>query len=409
MNSLIKIKLLLLSTIAVGCAADSSNYRYIVFGDSLSDSGSKSSSKQLKDNSKINIDVNGTKHTRLQGNNYWLAGAGLTDDTFKDYWGAPITSFDYKDKTSFGKTWLNYFSESNNQKLINYRAAKDNFAKYLSDQSYDIVFAAASAQSGLRYTNDLDYNYFYNGATAPFISCNPQDYGKEVSENIACTPNTTTQVQKFLKIAKTNNYKDFKKTRVILWVGGNDVNGNILKILSLGKLNIKKLISQIKAYHPSLLNNNISLDIKLLKQAGVPAKNIYVVGLPNFKYVPAVRDLISGFSKSIQTTVLNVLSIVSLNYNNSMRKITIEEGTHFFDFSSLFIDLIKNRDKYLSYYGKYATDDALVSCTATIDNPLADSEMNFPLCKGFMFYNNIHPTTYSHKIIADKFKESLAS
>ena len=135
----------------------------------------------------------------------------------------------------------------------------------------------------------------------------------------------------------------------------------------------------------------------------------YVFGLPNFKYVPAVRSLVSDFSNTVQQMTLSLLSAVSINYNNSIEKLNIQENTNFFNVGKLFIELIKNPNKYKSYYSDFATDDPLYFCANTINTPLNNPDNNFPICKGFIFYNNIHPTTYTHKVIADKFEKYLDS
>jgi phospholipase/lecithinase/hemolysin len=48
-------------------------------------------------------------------------------------------------------------------------------------------------------------------------------------------------------------------------------------------------------------------------------------------------------------------------------------------------------------------------CVDTINNPLNNQNMNYPLCQGFVFYNKMHPTTYTHKIVADGFEKHLDS
>lgn len=402
---------IVLITISLNIAfANKETERFVIFGDSLSDSGSRLSSQLLKKQDKkssINTNFRSVQQTRLVGNNYWIMPAGI--ETFKDFTGAPVTSFDYKDKKSFGKTWVNYMIDNGDTQLLNYRAIAADPAKYINNPKYSILFASASAQSGYEFVNDLDPAFNFEGAPAPYISCSNEQYNTEVSSSMACVPNAVTQVNKFLDLSKHADNANYKNTKFIIWIGGNDVNGNIAKIFNIGKLDYKKIISQLKAYHPSLLVNNIRTSIELLRDSGVPAKNIYVFGLPNFKYVPAVRSLISSFSDTNQSIILGLLSAVSINYNNSMKKLVIKEGVNFYDVGKLFIEIIKTPETFIDYYDALATDNPLYFCTNTIDNPLNNTDNNFPLCKGFVFYNNIHPTTYTHKIIADDFEKELSS
>jgi phospholipase/lecithinase/hemolysin len=158
-----------------------------------------------------------------------------------------------------------------------------------------------------------------------------------------------------------------------------------------------------------MLVNNIKTTINLLKSAGIDASNISVFFLPNFKYIPAIHQLVESLSDPVQTVILSILSGVSINYNNSMKNLAIREGANFFDISKYFIDIVNNPEKYKSYYGEFATDSSLSVCVDTIDNPLNNQNMNYPLCQGFVFYNNVHPTTYTHKIVADEFEKYLDS
>jgi phospholipase/lecithinase/hemolysin len=50
-----------------------------------------------------------------------------------------------------------------------------------------------------------------------------------------------------------------------------------------------------------------------------------------------------------------------------------------------------------------------ISSSVMCHTPPNNPDNNFPICKGFIFYNNIHPTTYTHKVIADKFEKYLDS
>ena len=92
----------------------------------------------------------------------------------------------------------------------------------------------------------------------PYIDCSDNQYGKVLkgSPIASCVPSVIKQVKKFIELAKQNDFKPNKDTKVIIWVGGNDVFGNIVKTLNIPKINIKNIREQFNKFHPSLLVNN---------------------------------------------------------------------------------------------------------------------------------------------------------
>ncbi|AIT09226.1 hypothetical protein LO80_04045 [Candidatus Francisella endociliophora] len=384
------------------------NDQYIIFGDSLTDTGSSKSSQILKDNdlpATNGGEIDGNNLIRDLGNNYWVPG----DTAFpKNFQAAPITSFNYSDINQAPKTWINYFSEKNGQTLVIYRAAITDFGKYLNTPKNNITFATATAQSGDNFIDDLDYKAIYQTGMFPYADCPADKYGEVLkgSPIASCVPSVTKQVKKFIKLAKANDFKPTTDTKVIIWVGGNDVFGNIVKILNIPNIDVKNIKSEFKKFQPSLLVNNVKTSIKLLENFGIKPKNIYVFALPNFKYVPAVHQLISEFPNSVQTVISSILSAVSINYNNSLRSMANHEGANFFDVGKYLIELVKDpqNPEYEQYFGK-VNNNPFSMCVDTITTPSKNMEENFPICKGYIFYNKMHPTTYTHNIVADKFQE----
>lgn len=410
-----KTKLLLATVTGIALSTTAiANDRYIIFGDSLSDTGSALSSKVLSQNtenqpSSISIDINGNKLTRDLGNNYWALADTAFIDNLKPFQGAPITSFDTDNLDQAPKTWANYLSEENEKDLITYRAAasdSQSFGKYINNDMYNILFATATAQSGDNFVDDFPKDG--QDGLYPYIDCPADKYG-EVLQGLpssSCVPSVTKQVKKFIELAKSSDFTPRADTKVIIWVGGNDVYGNIVKVLSIPKIDIKNIKSEFKRFHPSLLVSNVKTSIKLLKDFGVNPKNIYVFALPNFKYVPAVQELIQGFPSTAQSVISTLLNTMSNTYNYSLKSMTNKQGANFFDVGSIFIDLIKNpqNPEYKKFYGSI-NSDTLSMCTDTISTPSNNPQENFPICKGYIFYNDMHPTTYTHHLVADKFEE----
>ena len=306
----------------------------------------------------------------------------------------------------------NYFSEENGQNLITYRAAATDFGKYLNSPKYNILFATATAQSGDNFIDDLNYKAIYETGMFPYIDCSDNQYGKVLkgSPIASCVPSVIKQVKKFIELAKQNDFKPNKDTKVIIWVGGNDVFGNIVKTLNIPKINIKNIREQFNKFHPSLLVNNVQTSIELLESYGIKPRNIYVFALPNFKYVPAVHQLIAGFPSTAQTIITSLLSAMSINYNNILEFMANHKGANFYNVSSDLASLVKDpqNPKYTEYFGK-VNDNPFSMCSDTITTPSNNPDENFPICKGYIFYNNMHPTTYTHKMIADNFEKYLKS
>ena len=100
---------MLITTSTSFALADNNNNRYIIFGDSLTDTGSISSSEVLKEqgNPATNGgEIDGKNLIRNLGNNYWVPGDVIFPKPFQ---AAPITSFDYKDTSKAPKTWGTIF------------------------------------------------------------------------------------------------------------------------------------------------------------------------------------------------------------------------------------------------------------------------------------------------------------
>lgn len=346
---------------------------------------------------------------RNLGNNYWVPGDVIFPKQFQ---AAPITSFNYKDTSQAPKTWANYFSEENNQDLVTYRAAATDFGKYLNNPRYNILFATATAQSGDNFIDDLNYKAIYETKIFPYIDCSDDQYGEVLkgSPIVSCVPSVIKQVKKFIELAKSNDFKPNKNTKVIIWVGGNDVFGNIVKTLNIPKIDIHNIKEQFSTFHPSLLVNNVSISVDLLEAYGIQPENIYVFALPNFKYVPAVHQLIAGFSNTTQKIISSLLSTMSINYNNSLKYMANHKGANFYNASNDLTSLVKDSQnpKYAKYFGK-VNSDPFSMCSDTIVTPSNNPEENFPVCKGYIFYNKMHPTTYTHNIIADEFVKFLDS
>lgn len=331
----------------------------IVFGDSLSDSSPMGYSE------------------KPAGNNYWTHAQGVKSPS-----GAPITSEISKQDVN-RYTWFNYLIKNyefhnNNQKL----AIKRELGKvdpYVENVSY----AVASAETGDNYIDDK--------ASAPWPVMPESKCEKSLGDygSYSCVPGVRKQVRMYLDDV---NDQPNENTLFVLWAGGNDFYQNIVKISGSSKEALSHPIS------------NIVIAVQLLLEKGVPAKNIYVFNLPNFSMVPAITTLVrNGVSGSFkQWAALTTISMVSKSYNTWLKsELVLATYGKFSPSNVLLID-----DLFLKIYNNKDDFHQKLNITHNVAETCTDGE-DLPLCKGFLFYNDMHPVTEIHAYLSQVFMAKL--
>lgn len=358
----------------------------IVFGDSLSDAASLS--KNLKPVAAKN-----------KGNNYWVEVEGKI--------GAPISSLN--PVTRNVALWPNYlvinttlFSPNPNQTRYIYPSSHAASLGF-SPRRYNTNYAWASAETGPHYVNDilskrLGSGYYYNDT-----SCKKHGPGL-INEKNSCVPGVLLQVKSYLDDVHQHPNPD---SLIILWGGANDIFNNIERI-SRKDSHDNKLISLFKLLFSAYpiggipateeLSNpvkNLKQAVILLIQAGVPAQNIYVINLPNLSHTPSALSKAHG-----QKSFLYILSTISEFFNIMLRiQLAFDylhpsfnlPNSHIISSEKLFQNILNNHQQegFL-----YPTKDC-VKNKAT------------PYCEGYLFFNNIHPTTKVHQMIAHCVEDTL--
>lgn len=319
----------------------------IVFGDSLSDSRS----------------------TQLYyGNNNWVVAQGT------DIVGAPITSIDLEDQRN---TWLNYFINSGYilQKTL-YNRYQESAYPYRDNVSY----AFASAESGLGYIDDLH--------KSPWPQSQHCNNGAGIYSGYSCVPNLRQQVRDYLADVKGQINPN---TLYIVWVGGNDLYQNIAKLITSSDLPLS---------HPIL---NITRAVNELIDHGVNPSQIMILNLPNFSMVPAIYSLVTeNIQKPIlQKMALQAISLFSQSYNALLQYTLIYASGYkitenqIFHIDQLFLDVYKNPQQQ-QIIG--ITHDVNTTCLS--QNTSGD-------CKGYIFYNEMHPTTEVHQYLSQQLNEYI--
>lgn len=332
----------------------------IIFGDSLSDSAPMGVSEQLV------------------GNNYWVRPQGITSPA-----GAPITSL-VSTTNRDRLTWVNYFvkaiSFTTGHHFLGIRRSLGSLNPYYENISY----AVASAETGDNYIDDI--------ASSPWPVVTGERC-KSISDHnsySSCVPGLLKQVHMYLQDVKE---KPNKKTLFILWAGGNDFYQNIVKIVGDDK---GESLS-----HP--IHNTVKA-VKLLMDKGVSADNIYVLNLPNFSMVPAITGLVDdNISNSVlRSTALTSISLISKGYNTWLKSdLALSTWgkfppSHVFEIDALFLEVYNNKD---NLHGKLGITEPVA--TTCVDGK------KLPLCKGFLFYNDMHPTTRVHQYLAKQLQSYI--
>lgn len=195
-------------------------------------------------------------------------------------------------------------------------------------------------------------------------------------------PGVTSQADSFLKyMATTPNYKP-SNTLVTVLVGGND-------LISYGRT-----VASIIASEQQALENLIN--------AG-SIRNILMLNVPDLSKAPRFKYVSDGASKSAQVAAqVNDLNaqLVQLRDALAAKYASVGLNIKLFDTRSKVDDLFFNPTKY----GLTNTTD---SCLELNQVSTADYAKNTPVrtictnADAFVFWDQLHPTTRSHKAIAD--------
>ena len=185
--------------------------------------------------------------------------------------------------------------------------------------------------------------------------------------NSVMPPGLIAQVTTYIMIEKNSLSKD---TLFVIWIGGNDC------------------LFEDRDYQISA--NNVKEALARLTEAG--AMHILVLNLPDLGTIPAGRDQPAAiekteFSLNFNAELVNMLDEFSVNY----------PGIGFYE-----------TDIY-SFFKKIRNDPAAYGFTNVTDpSPNFDLPNNFNDA-GHLFWDDIHPTTRMHALIADQVFKDLKS
>lgn len=339
----------------------------IVFGDSLSDAGNgKLATKNNRDND--------------TGNNTWIKAQGKT--------GAPLTSLDPNSKTH--PIWVNDFLKSfpylkNRGAIYPSRLVKK---LKLNPETQNIDYAYASADTSSKFLNDdISKTLLF----APYNS-NCRKAGLIAPGN-ACVPGARVQIQTYLADV---HHKPNPNTLFIIWSGGDDFIDDVEKLIyAYNSHDVKNKTGQAYARK----NVNFAYPVYDLHQAvltliknGVSTRQIYVVNLPNLAGTPAAIQL----SKN-NPLLLDTLGLVTDLFNSQLAW-TLESDPKIHLPKSHIIQAHKLQQEVLKDPGKYGLTHVKEDCVAQHANPV---------CRGYIFFDDLHPTVLMGHIIAKGIKDGI--
>lgn len=346
----------LIAGIAIANASDKKT-NVIIFGDSLSD----------------------------VGNNQWVEVSGRL--------GAPFTNQDKQ--TGNRLIWVN-------ELVAHFQADKEvspssNIAITKLNASFNnISYAWGSAETGNHYINDEIKSAPY--ATYNDEACQKFGSGQIGVEN-ACIPGVQLQVAQYLKDVQ---YHPNPHSIFILWAGGNDLFNNFMKLYTSGR-DLQSLIIESLSVTNNHLPETSDLSYPIanllkakndLVDAGISPNQIYVIDLADLSTLPAMKKLVK-----INPAIPEFMHMLTIVFNgnlisamtNTDAKYDLPES-HIYFSTQLMDEVIK--------------DPAAMGFTNVKDSCVDNAAE--PVCEGYLFYDDKHPTVATGKILGKKFSEYLA-
>ena len=348
-------------------APDNAPVHLVFFGDSLSDSG-------------MNL-----PHED-KGNNLWARTQGKT--------GAPIVNPDVS--TGTHPLWTNWLTRrlAPSDTLTPLRVAT---AHQLDPAGQSLNYAFAAAETGNHYLNDLSSEIF-----PPYVDAICQAPGK-ISDTAACVPGVLKQIQLYLA-AVPHPASD---TRFILWAGGNDIFNNVKKTQYLfSKKEVSDISTWLRAqFMPTLFPQhtpsprpefpvfsdpvaNLLIAKNKLIAAGVKPEQIYVINLPDLSLSPAGIRLANG-----NPAILQTIHLLSIGFNESL---TLMLAHNPLSDNNLADSHVLSIYDFLNEVMAHPADFQITNLTG---NCVEDNQT--PLCTGYVFFNEKHPTAETGKYIAE--------
>ena len=284
------------------------------------------------------------------------------------------------------ETWNNNLDQIDNRKINRIISFGDS----LSD-SHNMFNASqwklpsSSTHMLGRFTNGLTWvEYISQQFNMPLNNWAVGGAGGDTVKLIL--PGLRQQIDSWVTYKSTTQNYNPQHTLVTIWIGGNDL------------ISYDRTVSQIIG--------DVNYTINILIKHGI--KNILVMNLPNLTQTPL-------FVKKYNTTKnVEVLFNDVVEYNQQLEKLVNTIKTQYADMNIVMMDTFSIMDNILKYPAQYGFTNYNQSCLEINDdsamnyiNPSINPRAECNNANDFVFWDILHPTTKSHKIIANEVANTL--
>jgi phospholipase/lecithinase/hemolysin len=314
------------------------------------------------------------------GNNTWVKTPGRGPNFTH---GSPITNLSPVTNTPI--LWAQYLA---NTDVFTHRGLLPS-ARWHGQNltTTNVDYAWASAETGQRYINDSYSPYTYSQhCPRPGL----------VNARLSCVPSVLQQEKIYLANLATRHQHPGKQTLFFIWAGGNDVLDNIARVVyraKHAKQQTWNLFDGQKRDFSWFPTYNLYLAVTHLMAAGVPPNHIFVMNLPDIAKSPAAIKLIAKGFKSSEHKKLALDFVRDMGdlFNEDLQLwLTVgirgEAKPKIIDINDVFTH-ISSYNRFLNY--RFV--DTTHSCV---------HEHATPYCRGYVFFNDQHPTTYAGSLLA---------
>jgi phospholipase/lecithinase/hemolysin len=224
-------------------------------------------------------------------------------------------------------------------------------------------------------------------------------WGGAITGGESPVPTLLQQVDLYIKDLKG---KADPNAIFFIWCGGNDLialmktlphqpsfSVNNLRLLQTSHNENPELFIRSRDF-PQINKSiqNIGNAIATLEQHGAPAAHIFVMDLSDLANTPLARDISKG-----DKSKLAVISALTAAFDTSLKNEVLKSipATNLISIDTLTKGIYADPSKY-------GVTDLHDSCV---------DKDKIPACKGFIFYDNAHPTIHTHQIIANYTKSRI--
>lgn len=192
-----------------------------------------------------------------------------------------------------------------------------------------------------------------------------------------------------------NDGKADPDSLMIVWIGSNDY------LFLSEEDNAEKIVGEV--------TDGIKNGLETLAKAG--ARNILVLNLPNLGITPLARALDNEAK----------LNQISTTHNQQLENILINLQDSYPESKWLLFDVQNSLDHMIANMGQYGFYNVTDSCInlevpsytekPTLNTTTVEKHFNKydRLCKGFLFFDDIHPTALAHTLMSAQALEFLKS